>query len=145
MPLAFAEDSPSHTRRSPEGKGSGLRRTAYTALKIAVFAPIPDSQRQDHDQREDARSPDTSRRVTKVLKERFKRRKLPRLIASLAHGGRITKVTPRRGTRLFRRHAALQILIDQELKMGVHLLLQFVQQDSAFFPTHVTLSTTIGA
>src|SRR5258708_14032544 len=41
MPLAFAEDSPSHTSRSPKGKGSGLRRTAYTALKMAVFAPIP--------------------------------------------------------------------------------------------------------
>src|SRR5271156_3262214 len=47
-----------------------------------------DSERENHDEREDPRSPDTARRVAKVVQERFKRRELPRFIASLAHGGR---------------------------------------------------------
>ena len=54
-----------------------------------------DSQRQNHDERKDTRFPDPSRRVTKVLKERFECRELPRLIASLARRSCIAKLALR--------------------------------------------------
>ena len=57
----------------------------------------------------------------------------------------IAKVAMRGGTRFFGRHAALQILVNQELKMGVHLLLQFAGEMPPSFETRVPASTTIGA
>jgi hypothetical protein len=48
------------------------------------------------------------------------------LIASLARRSCIAKLAPRDCTRLFKRHTLLPILINQELKMGVYLLLELV-------------------
>ena len=117
----LAEPYQTLTRR----KRQRLEKNRIDRAENGCVCADSDSQSQDDDEREHALSPDTSHCVTEVLKKRFKSGELPRLIASLADGGRITKVALRCSTRLFQRHAPFQVFIDQELQMGFNLLLQF--------------------
>ena len=59
-------------------EGQRLEKNGIHRAEDGGVCADSDSQRQNHDEREDARSPDTARRVANVLQERFKCRELPR-------------------------------------------------------------------
>ena len=117
MPDPLGVDSSSSTNRSPPGYGSGRSSTEYTALKMAVSAPMPRARVRMMTSERPARPANAAHGVAQILQDGLDSWKLPRLMRPLASRSLISEMASCRSTRVSRRHASRDVLFDQKIDM----------------------------
>ena len=104
-------------------KGSGFKSTAYTTLKMAVFAPMPKGQREDSHRREGRIAAQLAETGAKILSQCVHQGQPPLLAIVFLHLVHAAESSQGRVTGLLRRHPAADVLLHQHLEVRAQFLL----------------------